>query len=56
LGLKAYRPLFVNKLNDADMQKIYGACEQLLRVFESIPALGEVVFPDGYTYTEAPKA
>jgi hypothetical protein len=38
------------------MQKVYGACEQLLPVFETIPARAKVVFSDEYAISEAPKA
>jgi hypothetical protein len=46
LGLKARRPSFVTELSDDDMQKRNGACEQLLRVFETIPAREKEVFSD----------
>ncbi|XP_076373017.1 uncharacterized protein LOC143257876 [Tachypleus tridentatus] len=46
MGVKAWRPTFVNELSDADRENRKLTCDELLRIFNSIPSRGKVMFTD----------
>jgi hypothetical protein len=46
LGLKAFRPTFVNELSDNDLLKRQDACAIFLEVFTTITKCGDVIFTD----------
>ena len=46
LEVKEWRPTFVNELSDTDRENRKLACDELLRIFNTIPSRGKVMFTD----------